>query len=188
MSQVYLSVASTPAVPIQFTADDATTAVPAANNLNIFSQQTSDNNSNGIQTSAIPNAGSSMYIELTNRLSGSGSTVGGTTLDIISLDTSALPTAGTGTYTVSAIVSGYVSAGAGTPFSVGYTLTGAFRSTGGVASVIPNEALDEFEEDASIAAADAELEVSGATLLLRLTGVAGFTINWTASLTYQYAG
>ena len=53
-----------PSVPLQFTADDATTAVPAANNLNVFSIENTANNDNGVRTTA---SGSTMTVQLTNR-------------------------------------------------------------------------------------------------------------------------
>src|SRR5574338_1329814 len=99
MSQFFIESTAAPpppVVPTQFTTDDGTIAIPVANNLNALSRDTTADNPNGIQTTADPNNGDNLYTELTNRLQGTGTTVGAVTTDIFTFDLGAAP----GTYII----------------------------------------------------------------------------------------
>ena len=70
MSQFYQGVTAgslPPSVPLQFTADDATVAVPATNDLNLLSRISFDDDDDFIRTTVDPNGSNNFYIEVTNR-------------------------------------------------------------------------------------------------------------------------
>lgn len=165
MSQYYRkTTASTPAVATQFTADDATVAIPAANNLNVLARGTTDDRaSNGVQTTADPNNGDNLYIELTNRVYGTASVTGAVTGDIITFDLGG----DAAVYRFHLHVTGRdTSSGDG----VGYSLFGSIRTDGAAATVI-DTAFQDADEDASLGAAQMAFVASGNNMVLRATGV-----------------
>lgn len=176
MSQYYRDAeSSTPSIPTQFTADDATVAVPVGNNLNLFARDTPENNDNGIQTTADPNGGEDFYVELTNRIQNGASTIGATTADIGVADFSLSPYAGTaGTYSFEFNIAAFDS---GTPSGGTYTLVGAVRTDGATPTLIGGELANQFEE-ATLNDSAIELALDGTELVVRVTGVAGVTIAW----------
>lgn len=158
-----------PAVPLQFTADDATIAVPVANNLNVFSVDTTANNDNGVRTTA---SGSTMTVQLTNRIQGTGTTIGAVTADLITLALGATP----GTYTIEVNVSAFEST---TPASAGYSIFGTVRTTGAAAVLVgtPDKIVNE---EAALSTSDCTIVVSGNNAIVRATGTAALTSNWNA--------
>lgn len=176
MSQFFQGVTAgslPPSVPLQFTADSGI-AVPAGNNLNVF---TPGNGTDGISTSA---SGSTITVTLTTpKVSGIVTTVDAGTGDLITLDLGTTP----GTYTIDAQVAGFTLLGG--PLSAGYTLVGSVRTTGAAAVLLPNQAVDSFEEGA-LSAGSCVLTVSGNNAIIRVTGTAGTTINWRGSLEYVF--
>jgi hypothetical protein len=52
---------------------------------------------------------------------------------------------------------------------------------------VPNQAIDELEE-AALIAADAVVTVAGNNMIVRVTGVAGLTIDWKAVAEYVFRG
>ena len=66
---------------------------------------------------------------------------------------------------------------ASTPAGAGYSLTAAFRTDGATATLIGS--VDQIlNEDAALVAGDATMVTSGNSVIVRVTGVAGLTINW----------
>lgn len=157
-----------PAVPTTFV-EDTGAATPALNILNVLG-------GTGIDTSG---AGNTVTITLEGGLSGTGNTVGAVTADLITLPLGATP----GTYTFDLRIAGF---DATTPLSCGYTLVGAVRTTGAAAVLITGQALDEFEENAVIDPATAEITVGANNAIVRVTGAAGLTINWKCSGEYVF--
>jgi|ERR1051326_968097 hypothetical protein len=175
MSQIYVPmVSSTPAIPTSFTADDLTVATPVANNLNVFSNNTTANNANGIETIA---SGDTLTIELTNRISVTATTSdGGGQTQTVSLFT---PTNAT-SVTFKALVSGYDTAN---DKAIGGEQIGLARKSAGVVTVVGTN--DTFDEaDALLAAADWNVISGGANLQMQFVGVAGESIAWRATFEY----
>lgn len=178
MGNIYAQIVNTsslpPSVMLQVTADDAGIATPAANNLNILTNDSTANNANGIQTTA---AGDTVTIQLTNRLQGSGSTVGAVTNDLVTFDLGATPATYIFEYQIIAFESG-------TPSGAGYSLFGTVRTDGASATVIgtPDKIVNE---EAALNAANVNLVASGNNAILRVTGVAALTINWNSVGAYS---
>lgn len=165
-----------PTVPTQFTADDGSIGIPSGNNLNLLSQDTIDNNDNGIRTKADPNGGDDYYVELTNRIVVTATTVGATTQTQVVLT----PANATG-FSYSGLFTGIETTSGD---SCGGLLVGLGKKSGGLVSVIGDT--DAFEDaEASLNASDWDLTDSGSDLIASFTGVDGATINWKCTFTYQ---
>ena len=163
-----------PAIPTSFVTD-AGVAVPDLNVLNIV---TPGGGTTGISTSG---AGNTITITLTDTsISGTGQTIGAVTADIITFPRGAVP----GVYTFDVNVAGF---NAATPAGAGYGLVAATRTTGAAAVLIPDQAIDELEEPVMIPAT-AEVVVAGNNAIVRVTGVAGLTIDWKATAEYVFRG
>lgn len=167
-----------PTVATQYT-EDTGTAIPAANNLNIFANDTTANNPNGITTTG---SGSTVTILLTNRAYGTATTVDATSTEIITMDAGATP----GTYTLDVKIAGFTAAGVGAPLGVGYTITAAVRTDGATTTLIQNQQADQFEEGA-LTPGLGNVTVAANDIIISATGVAGYTINWVAELNYVFA-
>lgn len=180
MSQVYRSSTAGPPpsdVPDQFTADDATVAVPVANNLNVFGGSSFSDDQDGIRTTA---AGDTLVVELTNRMQGTGSTSGAVTDDLFIVALGATP----GVFTFEGKVAGFDSANND---GVGYNVFTTVKTDGASATIIGTQ--DKItNEDVALTAADANLVVSGNNLILRVTGVTGKDINWDSLFNYSFVG
>jgi len=180
LSQIYKSTASGPSpptVPTQFTTDDGSIAIPAANNLNVLSTETTDNNINGIQTRAVAPNSDNLYIELTNRLFGGISTNNATPATIISFPLGATPAV----YTLDGFISGLNTT---SPSGGSYFFTAGVRTNGAAAFEIGVEWTSEFEE-AGMAASDVSVTVSGNNLIIQVTGIAANNITWLSQATYS---
>ena len=165
-----------PDVPTSITTDDGV-AVPVANNLNIFANDTTENNNNGIQTTG---SGATVTIEITNRLQAQGSTVGAVDTDLVTFDLRATP----GTYTFDISVSGFEST---TPAGCGYQIFGTVRTTGAAATLVGTP--DRISnEEAALTACQAALQVSGNNAIIRVTGTAGLTVNFGTVALYTFRG
>lgn len=165
MSQYTLPVSSTPAVPTTFTADSGS-ATPAANNINILGDD-------GLTTSG---SGDTITIALDGTCDGSGTTVGATTADLCTIDAGGTA----GCYTLQVQVVGFDS---GTPSGASYVLTNGIRTTG-AAAALTGTTDKTVNEEAAIATANADIVVSGNNIIVRVTGVAGLTINWVSRARY----
>lgn len=157
-----------PSVPTSFVTNSGT-AVPAANVLNVLGDDTTANNVNGISTSG---SGSTETILLTNRLQGTTSTVGAANGDVITFSLGATPSS----YKFFFNLTGF---DAITPSCGGYAIDATARTTGAAATVIQTPDGDE-DEDVAFANADWTVVASGNNIILRVTGVAGLTISWSA--------
>lgn len=114
-------------------------------------------------------AGDEIFVE------GTGQTIGAVTDDLITLDLGSTA----GMYAVQVRVSGFESS---TPAGCNYQIDGGARTTGAAAVLVGQS--QELNEEAAISAADVVLVVSGNNLIVRATGVAALTIDWTCSLQY----
>lgn len=182
MSQIYKSLSSgptPPAIPDQFTVDVNGPAIPVANNLNVYGRDSTANDVDGIRTNNDPNGSATVYVELTNRLQGSTTTVGAVTGDIITF----APTV-TGTYTIEYRVAAYNVTGS---IGAGYSMFGAIRFDGVNANIC--DIFDEIvNEEGTMSSVDLSVVVSGANIILRATGYAAQTINWSAVGLYTFIG
>lgn len=176
MSQIYKSaVGSTPSIPTQFTADDSTVAVPAANNINLFSSDVTSYNANGIASTA---SGSTLTYRLTNRIQGTTSTVGAVTGDVITFAMGSTP----GTFRFDVQVCGFEST---TPAGAGYGLEICARTTGASATLIDVDV--NPQEEGALSGCSCTAVVSANNLIVRVTGTAGLTLNWSGSGFYERA-
>lgn len=176
MSQAgILSASAMPSVPTTFTTDSGT-ATPAANNINILGIDSTANNANGISTSG---SGSTVNVILSNRMQGTTSTVGAVTADVITLALGATP----GTYIFEFRAGAFEST---TPASAGYSIFGTVRTTGAAAVLVGTP---DFivNEEAALSTADIDIVVSANNAILRVTGVAALTLQWSAVGLYTLA-
>ncbi len=121
----------------------------------------------------ITNGPGTVTIEVTNKNPGTGQTIGAVTADLITIPLGAVA----GTYQIQASVSGFESTG---PSGVGYRLTGTIRTTGAAATIIGS--IDKIvNEDAALAAGNADIVISGNDAIVQVTGVAGLTIDFAAT-------
>lgn len=148
-------------------------AVPAANILNVPGGTTSDNNVNRIQTTG---SGNTLTVEITNHLTGSLTTSGAVTSNIITFPLGVTP----GTYTFDCDVVAFESTN---PAGAGYNIWGTIRTTGAAAIIvgIPDKIVNE---DAALILSDVSLTVSGNSMILQVSGIAGLNINWESDVTY----
>jgi hypothetical protein len=179
MSQFFIATTSgnlPPNVPTQFTADDATVAVPAANNINLFSDDTTANNVNGIRSTA---SGSTLTYQLTNRVTGTATTTDGTTPQTIySFALGATP----GTYLFRTYVSAFDTTN---NLSAGYASYRVVRTTGAAATAVGTTTAFTTEEGA-LSGANVVNDVSGNNATLTATGIDGATIHWIALTEYLF--
>lgn len=169
MSQYYRRVqGGSPTVPTEFVTDDGS-AVPAANILEILGDDTTENNVNGIATTG---DGNTVTVLLTNRLQGTASVTGAVTGDII-------------TFALAAVASVYrfefkvAGRDTGTGDAAAYSVFASAKTNGAAATIIEVPFYDA-DEDASLSTAMMTVVASGNSIILRATGVAGQTINYSA--------
>lgn len=118
---------------------------------------------------------------IANQISGTGTTTGAVTGDIITLPLGATP----GTYQFSVRVAGFCRTADGGPLSAGYELVGAVRTTGAAAIVIGT--IDEtVNEEGALGSGDASIVASGNSAIVQVLGTAAKTIRWKAELTYTF--
>lgn len=175
MSQIIKNLASgpvPPSVPTSFVTQDGT-AVPAVNILLVNGFDSTENNANGIITKGgVVGTGTSNEVDIviTNRLQGTGTTVGATTADLVTFPLGATP----GAYNIEAKVVGFDVAGTA---STGYTVIGTVRTTGAAGSLdgTPEESPIE---SISLLTSDVDFIISGNNFIIRVLGVGGFSLNW----------
>ena len=183
MSQIYKSLTSgpvPPTVPTEFDTQDGN-AVPAANILIVNGFDSTENNNNGIITKGgVVGTGTSNEVDIviTNRLQGTGTTVGATTADLVTFSLGATP----GSYNIEAKVIGF---NASTPASTGFTVIGTVRTTG-AAGALDGTPDETPIESIALITCDVDFIISGNNLIIRVTGVAGLTISWNVVATYVF--
>ena len=195
MSQFYVNISEgnlPPSVPTDFTTDvkDNTiigpgNAVPSGQNIVFKGRQTDQNNDFGIRTDADPDADKYIYVELTNRITGSGTTdTVTTTLDLVSFDLGS--TAGVYYFEGSLIGFDKTSVqGASYPFQFSARTDGT--ATGGLE--IGSNFINEIEEPGfTYNNIDVEILAGTNTLLVRVVGNGINTVDWDTILTYRFVG
>jgi len=173
MSQLYKDLTAGPVPPIvaeSYVTDINSPAIPAANVLNVFGNDVTTNNNNGIQTDG-SSGSNTLTVQLTNRLQGLGSTVGAVTANLFTFSLGATPAS----YMFEINVTGFDTV---TPSATGYWFIATARTTGAAATVVGSN--EDFLEDVGLAASDVDLIASGNNVILRVLGVAGVTLNWNA--------
>lgn len=167
-------------VPEQFTTDDATVAVPVANNLNVFgyTPATPLIDTDGISTSA---SGDDLRLILTNRFGGAVTTSNATPDTSISLALGATP----GVYTFDIQVAGFDTTDSQ---GLGYAIFGTVRTDGAAATLIgtPDKIVNEETSPVNLSACNASLTVSGNSAVVQLTGIAATTIKWRVLSTFIF--
>lgn len=177
MSQIYLPSSSTPPPSVATTYnEDSGSATPALNILNVLGNDTSDNNVNGIQTLG---SGNTVTIQLTNRLQGTGQTGGIGSVDIITFTPSVV-----GTYSIEYRTAAY---NITSLLGAGYSMFGAIRYDGSDSNIC--DTFDEIvNEEGLMASVNIEVVTAGASVILRATGYAAQTINWSSVGIYTFIG
>lgn len=125
-------------------------------------------------------ATNTLTVDLEGGATGTGQTIGAVTDDVI---TFALGAAA-GVYEISVRIAGF---DAVTPAGAGYRINAAVRTTGAAGILIGVNAVDTFEE-AALVAGSVAIVVIGNDAIVRVTGVAGLTIDWSAELDSIYQG
>lgn len=120
--------------------------------------------------------GKDIAITNTFLVEGTGSTSGAVTDDLVTVTLSGSATA----YRFEIYAVGFEATG---PAAAGYSITGSIRTDGATATLVGTPDKNN-DEDASLAAADCNLVVSGNTAIVRATGVAALDINWRTSVQY----
>lgn len=180
MSQIYKSSATGPVPPTvatSYVTDVDGPAVPAANILNVLGNDTNEDNDNGIRTIG---SGNTVTVQLTNRITGTVTTMDDTPTTLITVSLGATP----GTYYLSGNLMAYNSTDVA---GAAYGFAGAARSTGVAGIEIGLESKEIFEE-AAMSAADFELGIVGNDAVITVTGIALTTINWSCLFTYRFVG
>ena len=166
-----------PTVATTYVTDVNSPAIPAANILNVLGNDATVNNNNGIRTDG-SSGSNTLTVQLTNRLQGTGTTVGATTADLVTFSLGATP----GAYNFELKVVGYTTTG---PAATGFTILGTMRTNGATATLVGTP--DETPiEDISMLTCDVDMIASANNLIIRVLGVVGFTINWNVVATYVF--
>ncbi len=153
--------------------EDVGSATPAGGIINVLG-------SPGVSTSG---SGNTITISVKDTgLTGTATTVGAVSANLITVPLGGVPA----TWVFSARVAGVSTAGIGSPLGAAYTLVGGVRTDGTTATLLPNQAIDEFK-DANLLAAFVQLTVSGGSAILGVTGEAGYTIDWSGEMGYTEA-
>ena len=181
MSQIYKAITAgvlPPVVATTYVTDVNSPAIPAANILDVFGNDTTANNVNGIQTDG--SSGSNVLtVQLTNRLQGSTTTVGAVNGDVVTF----IPTV-IGTYALEYRAAAYNTTSS---LGAGYSLFGAVRFDG-----VNSNICDLFDpidnEEGTMNNTNLDVVVSGASIILRAGGYAAQTINWSAVGLYTFIG
>lgn len=170
-----------PVVPTSFVTQNGT-AVPAANILLIDGFDSSENNDNGIiSKGGVVGTGTANEVDivLTNRIQGSNTTVGASTVTIMTFTPTVI-----GTYSLEMRSAAYNTTSS---LGAGYSMFGAVRFDG-VNSNICDQFDEIVNEEGTMSNVDIFVTTSGSSVLLQGTGYLGQTINWGAVGLYTFIG
>lgn len=177
MSQVYKSLISGPVPPTvatSYVTDINSPAIPAANILNVPGGSVSTNNNNGIQTDG-SSGSNTLTVQLTNRISGTLTTNNATPSTIVSFSLGTTPAVFTFDIQIACFNVTDVNGD-------GYFISGSARTDGITATLCgtPDKIVNEEIADT----ADANMVVSGNSVIIQATGIALKTHRWRALATY----
>lgn len=177
MSQIYKAGSGTPppSTEVTIVTDDGT-VISMSDIINFNGVDSTEDNANGILIRANPNNSNNMLTVITNRLVGTGTTVGNVTDDVVTFGLGAAPAV----YRITFDVAGIAGSGDG----VGYFLSGTAKTDGATATVIASPFIDDDEDSSLEPEAGITLIASGNNVILQVTGVTGQTINYNAVGTY----
>jgi hypothetical protein len=130
----------------------------------------------GITTVGVPGS-NSITINNDTQIEGTAQTVGAVTADVITFALGGTA----GVYVFEGRVAGFNTTDTA---GGGYFVVGAVRTTGAAGVEIASEVTDDLEE-ANMAAADIAFVVAGNDVILRVTGIAAKTIEWSAEMEYR---
>jgi hypothetical protein len=128
----------------------------------------------GLTSTGVP-ASNTITFTLDGFTQATAQTIGAVTADVITINLGATPT----TYIFEAKVAGFEST---TPAGIGYNLICVATTTGAAATIVGVQDI-YVAEDVALDLCDAIFVAAGNTVILRVLGVAGLTINWKASTT-----
>ena len=167
MSQITKLFEGTPLPDLEKLTPDVGGAVSAgaAFNINLLT-------GDGLTTTGTP-AANTITITLDGYTEVTGQTIGAVTADLITINLGVVPT----TYFIEAKIAGFEST---TPAGAGYNLMCVAKTDGAAASIV-NVQQRYVAEDAALAACDAKFVASVNTIIVRVLGAAGLTIDWKAS-------
>ncbi len=177
MSQIYKSLVSGPVPPSvaqSYVTDINSPAIPAANILNEIGGAVTTNNNNGIQTDG-SSGSNTLTVQLTNRISGSVTTTNATPTTIASFSLGAVAAVFTFDIQIACFNATDVNGD-------GYFISGSARTDGATATLCgtPDKIVNEEVADT----ADANMVVSGNSVIIQATGIVGKTHRWRVLATY----
>lgn len=185
MSQIIKTLTSggpiPPVIPTSFVTQNGT-AVPAANILIVNGFDSTENNDNGIiAKGGVVGTGTANEVDLviTNRITGTVTTVGAVTSAIITFPLTVI-----GTYAIECRVAGFNTTAS---LGAGYSVFGTVRFDGVNANLVgtPDKITNE---EGAMSAANVTMTISGANVLVNAVGYAAQTINWSAVGLYTFVG
>jgi len=179
MSQFYVGISSSsplpPTVPTTFHTNDGD-AVPAANIINFFANDNSNDVAAGITNTG---SGNTVTYFLTNRIRGTLNTVNATPQNLIAFDLGATPAL----YTFKGEVQGFAAA---TGEGGGYFFEGTYTTNGTTSNIVGGQ-FSSFQETAAWAASTAFVFITdgGNNFVVQVTGIAATSINWRALFNFE---
>lgn len=177
MSQLIKNLASgpvPPAVPTSFVTDINSPAIPIANVLNVPGASVTTNNNNGIETDG-SSGSNTLTVQLTNRITGSVTTNDATPTTIASFSLGATPSV----FVFDIQVASYNVTDVN---GDGYFISGSARTDGATATLCGTP--DKIVNEEVVDTADANMVVSGNSVIIQATGIAAKTHRWRTVATY----
>jgi hypothetical protein len=174
MSQIFTSENGSSAANVETLTGNSGGAVgpDAAFNINIVG-------ANGVNVVGTP-VNNTLTISVQNGTTSTGQTVNVQTIDLTTIDCSTA-----GTYMIESRIAAYTAGNNGAGFSLFTTVI----STGAAVSVLDDtDSISHISPALNTADLNYEFIASGTNAILRITGVAGQTINWGAFSVYVFRG